>query len=160
MEGEQTSSLAQEPEAVEEPKAVQEPEAVEEPEAAEEPEAVQEPETQSEEPPQEPVKTKPKPKAPKEQCPICLRWYSLARVAPGMHKCVPPVPKPKDEYDREGRPMPLPPAKDAPTEEPPPAPVEPLERQINYDDIMRFLTRERMSRHERKRERWAQQMFG
>ena len=154
MEGEQTSSLAQEPEAVEEPKAVQEPEAVQGPEA------VQEPETQSEEPPQEPVKTKPKPKAPKEQCPICLRWYSLARVAPGMHKCVPPVPKPKDEYDREGRPMPLPPAKDAPTEEPPPAPVEPLERQINYDDIMRFLTRERMSRHERKRERWAQQMFG
>ena len=148
MEGEQTSSLAQEPEAVEEPEAVQGPE------------AVQEPETQSEEPPQEPVKTKPKPKAPKEQCPICLRWYSLARVAPGMHKCVRPVPKPKDEYDREGRPMPLPPAKDAPTEEPPPAPVEPLERQINYDDIMRFLTRERMSRHERKRERWAQQMFG
>ena len=48
MEGEQTSSLAQEPEAVEEP------------------EAVQEPETQSEEPPQEPVKGKPKPKAPKE----------------------------------------------------------------------------------------------
>ena len=52
----------------------------------------------------------------------------------------------------------------APTEEPLPAPPEvlrePPERQINYEDVVRFLTRERMSRHERKRERWANQMFG
>ena len=104
------------------------------------------------EPPQEPVKGKPpKPKAPKEQCPICLRWYSLARVAPGMHKCVPPVPKSAEpEYDREERPMlepPKPPETPAPVESP-----KFEERQINYDDVMRFLTRERLSRHERKRE--------
>ena len=119
----------------------------------EEPEAVQEPETQSEEPPQEPVKGKPKPKAPKEQCPICLRWYSLARVAPGMHKCVPPVPKPPTPSSAAT----IPPSPQLLATPPLPDPVE---RQINYDDVMRFLTRERMSRHERKRERWAQHMFG
>ena len=133
----------------------EESETVQEPQATE----IQAEEPQVEEPPREPVKGKPKPKAPKEQCPICLRWYSLARVAPGMHKCVPPVPKSAEpEYDHEGRPMPEPPK---PPE--PPAPVDPPkfeERQINYDDVMRFLTRERLSRHERKRERWAQQMFG
>ena len=107
-----------------------------------------------------PIKSKPaRPKPPKEHCPICLRWYGLAQVAPGMHKCVPPMPKSAvPEYDREGRPMSEPPKPPGPQ-----APVEPPkfeERQINYDDVMRFLTRERLSWHERKRERWSQQMFG
>ena len=164
MEGEQTPSLSEDVQEPTQKTTSDEPDAVQEPEDQAEP-ASQPPETQAEEPqakepPEEPVKGKPpKPKPPKEQCPICLRWYSLARVAPGMHKCVPPVPKSAEpEYEREGRPMPEPPK---PPE--PPAPVEPPkfeERQINYDDVMRFLTRERMSRHERKRERWAQQMFG
>ena len=163
MEGEQTPSLSEDVQEPTQKTTSDEPDAVQdqaEPEATLPPPETQADEPQAKEPPQEPVKGKPpKPKAPKEQCPICLRWYSLARVAPGMHKCVPPVPKSAEpEYDREGRPMPEPPK---PPE--PPAPVEPPkfeERQINYDDVMRFLTRERMSRHERKRGRWAQQMFG
>jgi len=94
-------------------------------------------------------------KQPKEQCPTCLRYYSLARVAPGMHRCVPPVPKAGEEgtsVDDQLRP-------ESPTPEPPPTP-DVMERQINYDDVLRFLTRERLSRHERKRERWVHQMFG
>ena len=34
------------------------------------------------------------------------------------------------------------------------------EPQISHADVVRFMARDRMNRHERKRDRWQQQMFG
>ena len=51
-------------------------------------------------------------KEPKEQCPVCLRYYSLKRVVPGGHaNCVPPVAKEKT-IKEERAPPPSPPEDD------------------------------------------------
>ena len=96
------------------------------------------------------------PKEPKEQCSLCLRYYCARRVLPGGHVCHPPIPKK----------APTPPE---PTPRPPtPEPEEPedlmassfVEPRVTHSDVVRFMARERMNRHERKRDRWQQQMFG
>ena len=39
--------------------------------------------------------------------------------------------------------------------------VEPKpEPMLTHADVVRFMAREKMNRHERKRDRWQQQMFG
>ena len=127
------------------------------------------------------------PKEPKEQCSVCLRYYSLKRVVPGGHaNCVPPVAKEKTIKAEGGqRPAALP----APPPPPPPPPEDDRNHSvasmsssfvknaeggseggsdravdsgphISRQDVVRFLAAERMNRHARKRERWHQQMFG
>ena len=117
-----------------------------------------------------PQKKRGPPKQPKEQCSICLRYYSLKRVVPGGHaNCVPPVAKEKTVKEDPAPPAP-----------PPPPPPEDAGNQGNHSvasmsdsfvkdaggphisrqDVVRFLAAERMNRHARKRERWHQQMFG
>ena len=38
--------------------------------------------------------------------------------------------------------------------------VTPREPMLTHADVVRFMAREKMNRHERKRDRWHQQMFG
>ena len=93
------------------------------------------------------------PKEPKEQCPICLRYYSPKRVIPGGHaNCIPPV------ANRTSPRVPTPPPE--PEEAQDPMASSFIEPQISHADVVRFMARDRMNRHERKRERWQQQMFG
>ena len=93
------------------------------------------------------------PKQEKSQCPICLRWYCGKRVQPGGHVCHPiklPLGTGKSPEPKSPEPR---------TPEPPP-PAPPEEVLITHSDVARFMARERMNRHERKRDRWHQQMFG
>ena len=120
--------------------------------------------------PSPPRKKRGPPKEPKEQCSVCLRYYSLKRVVPGGHaNCVPPVAKEKTIKEEHALPAP-----------PPPPPPEDHRNHsvasmsssfvknadsghqpnISRQDVVRFLAAERMNRHARKRERWHQQMFG
>ena len=39
------------------------------------------------------------------------------------------------------------------------APRDTRKRGLTHADVVRFMARERMNRHERKRDRWHQQMF-
>ena len=96
------------------------------------------------------------------QCPICLRYYCERRVHPGGHVChpvkIPDIPKniePKPKSPEPKSPEPKSPEPDPmPPREPTPEPM------ITHADVVRFMARERMNRHERKRDRWHQQMFG
>ena len=110
------------------------------------------------------------------QCPICLRYYCERRVHPGGHVCHPV--KLPEVKEKEPEPPAEPPA-DAPAAKPPVEPTPPREMRdpeatrpgstglapkeeamISHADVVRFMARERMNRHERKRDRWHQQMFG
>ena len=125
------------------------------------------------EPKEKPKDPKPKKRGParepKVQCPTCLRYYCGWRVHSGGHVChpvrLPDPPKPAEPTPRN-------------TSEAPPEDHEPKSRgiedpepdpmassivalpELTHSDVVRFMARERMNRHERKRERWQQQMFG
>ena len=129
--------------------------------------------------PSPPRKKRGPPKEPKEQCSVCLRYYSLKRVVPGGHaNCVPPVAKEKTVKEEHAPPPPPPP----PPEDDRNHSVASMSSSfvknaeggseggsdravdsgphISRQDVVRFLAAERMNRHARKRERWHQQMFG
>ena len=124
------------------------------------------------EPKEKPKDPKPKKRGParepKVQCPTCLRYYCGWRVHSGGHVChpvrLPDPPKPAERTPRN--------TSEAPPEdqehEPDPSSgkmassvveVAP-EPMLTHADVVRFMARERMNRHERKRERWQQLMFG
>ena len=118
--------------------------------------------------PSPPRKKRGPPKEPKEQCSVCLRYYSLKRVVPGGHaNCVPPVAKEKTVKEEHALPAPPPPPEDAGNQGN--HSVASMSDSfvkdaggphISRQDVVRFLAAERMNRHARKRERWHQQMFG
>ena len=118
--------------------------------------------------PEEPERKKPtpkkrgQPKQEKSQCPICLRWYCGKRVQPGGHVCHPiklPEPKPLGTACRDEPKSPEPKSPEPKSPEPP-LPTPPEEVLITHSDVVRFIARKRTNRHERKRDRWHQQMFG
>ena len=114
--------------------------------------------------PEEPEHKKPtpkkrgQPKQEKSQCPICLRWYCGKRVQPGGHVCH-PIKLPLGTACRDEPKSPEPKSPEPKSPEPPP-PAPPEEVLITHSDVVRFMACERMNRHERKRDRWHQQMFG
>lgn len=115
-----------------------------------------------EEPEEEPKARKKRgaPKDPKIQCPICLRFYCGWRSQPGGHVCH-PVKIPDPPKSIEPKPIaPEGPAPESPEDPMASSMVMAPEPVISHSDVVRFMARERMNRHERKRERWQQQMFG
>ena len=129
------------------------------------------PEPKEPEPKEKPKDPKPKKRGParepKVQCPTCLRYHCGWRVHSGGHVCHPvrlPEPKPVEPNPVEPKEEP----KEDPEDEPDPSSGrEPMaqsmvapEPRLTHSDVARFMARERMNRHERKRQRWQDQMFG
>ena len=141
------------------------PEPKEEPKEESPPEPKEEAKPVAEEEPKARKKRGP-PRDPKIQCPLCLRFYCGWRSQPGGHVCHPvKIPSSGREPDI---PKPVEP-KPEPKEEPE-SPEDPMARsmvvepkeepKLTYSDVVRYMARERMNRHERKKDRWNQQMFG
>ena len=145
---------------------------VPEPPADKPKEEPKDPEPMTDRPKDPEPKEKPEPKArkkrgaprdPKIQCPECLRFYCGWGVQPGGHVCHPV--KLPDLKPTEPTPPPDDPSPESPVEDPEPDPmassiVMAPEPKLTHSDVVRFMAREKMNRHERKRERWQQQMFG